>query len=327
MVRGQPLEPSVRCNLFEGGAVRSEDPSQSFVVGDMPLYPTFEELKVDELMNAQHVFVTNAQTSNSVIYGAFAEYLGLNLNDFHYNDNGELVPGPAPALARPSLVEQPTAPSDQNQLAVTASHPSTAIVAATPSPGEIKPGLRRVIACKDAQGKLGVKLTAVNAGVLVSFVRSNSPAALAGLRFGDQILEICGTQMAGLSSSKAMDCIRKGPTNHIELVVRDRPFERTIQLNKNANGDLGIRICDGMIIGVFKDSTAARNGLLTNHQIVEVNGQNVMGLKDKELKDVFARTPNPIRLTVLPQAIYKHIVKSIRISDVRKHMDRSLPEA
>ena len=30
-----------------------------------------------------------------------------------------------------------------------------------------------------------------------------------------------------------------------------------------------------------KDSSAARNGLLINHQLVEVNGQNVVGLKDE----------------------------------------------
>lgn len=298
----------------------------------MPLYPTFEDLKVDELIKAQNVAVNLSGETNPVAYRAFAEYLGLNLNDFHYNDNGELVPGPAPALARSSAVTpgsaqppQSRAPSSQTQ--IVASQGSTSIVPATPSPGEIKSGVRRVTACKDAQGKLGVKLTSVDAGVLVSFVRSGSPGALAGLRFGDQILEICGNQVAGLSSSKAMDFIRKGPVNNIELLVRDRPFERTILLNKNSNGELGVQIRDGMIVGIYKDSTAARNGLLTNHQIIEVNGQNVMGLKDKELKDVFMRTPNPIRLTVLPQTIYKHIVKWLKNSEVRKHMDRSLPEA
>lgn len=29
----------------------------------------------------------------------------------------------------------------------------------------------------------------------------------------------------------------------------------------------------------MKDSSAARNGLLTDHQICEINGQNVIGLK------------------------------------------------
>ncbi len=37
----------------------------------------------------------------------------------------------------------------------------------------------------------------------------------------------------------------------------------------------------GEITALVKDSSAARNGLLINHQLVEVNGQNVVGLKDE----------------------------------------------
>lgn len=35
----------------------------------------------------------------------------------------------------------------------------------------------------------------------------------------------------------------------------------------------------GKIVSLVKDSSAARNGLLTHHYICEVNGQNVIGMK------------------------------------------------
>lgn len=53
-------------------------------------------------------------------------------------------------------------------------------------------------------------------------VAQGSPAALAGLRFGDQVLQIGGADVAGLSGAKAMDAIGRGPTNGILIAVRDR---------------------------------------------------------------------------------------------------------
>ena len=49
-------------------------------------------------------------------------------------------------------------------------------------------GVKEVIVCKDEKGKCGVSFFAVSKGIFVCFVQKGSPAALAGLRFGDQIL-------------------------------------------------------------------------------------------------------------------------------------------
>ena len=57
---------------------------------------------------------------------------------------------------------------------------------------EIKQGVRMLTICRDGKGKYGLKLKSVDAGVFVCFVSDASPAALVGIRFGDQILKIDG---------------------------------------------------------------------------------------------------------------------------------------
>lgn len=76
--------------------------------------------------------------------------------------------------------------------------------------------------CKDADGKIGLRVKAINKGIFVCLVANNSPAALAGLRFGDQILQINNISVAGYTMDKVHDLFRKSPVNGISVVVRDR---------------------------------------------------------------------------------------------------------
>lgn len=65
------------------------------------------------------------------------------------------------------------------------------------------------------------------------------------------------------------------------LHVFFRPFERIITMHKDSTGHVGFIFKNGKITSIVKDSSAARNGLLTEHNICEINGQNVIGLKVK----------------------------------------------
>jgi len=65
----------------------------------------------------------------------------------------------------------------------------------------------------------------------------------------------------------------------IFVIMFIRPFERTITLQKDSAGTVGFVFKENKITAIVKDSSAARNGLLTDHHMVEVNGQNVIGLK------------------------------------------------
>ena len=79
-----------------------------------------------------------------------------------------------------------------------------------------------MILCKDAQGKVGLKVKSINKGIFVCLVTKHSPAAMGGLRFGDQILQINGENLAGCSENKVHDIFRKASVNNIVLAVRDR---------------------------------------------------------------------------------------------------------
>lgn len=56
----------------------------------------------------------------------------------------------------------------------------------------------------------------------MQLVKANSPAALVGLRFGDQILQIDGKNCTGWSSDKAQRVLKKASPEKIIMVVRDR---------------------------------------------------------------------------------------------------------
>ena len=51
-------------------------------------------------------------------------------------------------------------------------------------------GVREVTVCKDQKGKCGISFFSQSKGVFVVFVAKGSPAAMAGIRFGDQILTV-----------------------------------------------------------------------------------------------------------------------------------------
>ena len=123
------------------------------------------------------------------------------------------------------------------------------------------------------------------------------------VRFGDQIVQINGQNCAGLSTDKALSKLKKSDPLKCEvrsysnflhffklvsnsfnifknkLVIRDRPFERTVTMQKDSSGHVGFLYKNGKITDLVKDSSAARNGLLTDHQMCEINGQNVVGMK------------------------------------------------
>ncbi|XP_042319315.1 syntenin-1 [Sceloporus undulatus] len=296
----------------------------------MSLYPSLEDLKVDKVIQAQTSFASNPanpailpEASAPVLqdgslyprlYPELSQYMGLSLNEEEIQRNMTVVPAAnsQQIIARPSAVNYMVAPVTGNDVGIRRA--------------EIKQGIREVILCKDQDGKIGLRLKSVDNGIFVQLVQANSPASLSGLRFGDQILQINGDNCAGWSSEKAHKVLKQVPGERISMIIRDRPFGRTITMHKDSSGHVGFIFKNGKITSIVKDSSAARNGLLTEHSICEINGQNVIGLKDSQIADILSTAGNVVTITIMPSQIFEHMIKRMASGIIKSLMDHSIPE-
>ncbi|CAH0720732.1 unnamed protein product, partial [Brenthis ino] len=286
----------------------------------MSLYPSLEDMKVDNMVRAQ-MAQHQAQPSHNQsyqpptpafpsapmqVYPALGEYMGLELSP-------DVI-----AINMPEYQIQTVHPTGAiSTMIAPLSSQSPSILKAT-----VTQGIRQVILCKDKDGRCGLRLHSVNNGVFVCYVAAGSPAALAGLRFGDQILEINDVALAGMSMDQSHTLLKKAPNNGIRMAVRDRPFERTVTLHKDSLGHVGFQFKDGKIVGLVKDSSAARNGLLTDHQLLEINTINVVGMKDKDISKVIDASPSVVNITIIPYYIYQHMISKMSNS-LFKDLDRT----
>ncbi|XP_063062651.1 syntenin-1 [Engraulis encrasicolus] len=312
----------------------------------MSLYPSLEDMKVDKFMQeiAQAQSDVSASPSRALalpdpdsakeeknigfedtaseglyprLYPQLSEFMGLNLSEEALQH----------VLALPSS-------GQCSDVVSVASSTSSSSWACAPITGgdmgirraEIRQGVREVVLCKDGDGKIGLRLKAIDNGVFVQLVQANTPAALAGLRFGDQVLQINGESCAGWNSDKAHKVLKNANAERITIAVRDRPLERTVTLHKDLNGQLGFLFKKGRITDIVKDSSAARNGILTDQQICEINGQNVIGLKDSQVSDILNSSGRVVTVTMMPLVIYEHMMKRMSTSIVKSLMDHSIPE-
>ncbi|OQR73785.1 syntenin-1-like [Tropilaelaps mercedesae] len=266
------------------------------------LYPSLEDMKVDQLMRAQDTCTngpsappsyssTPLPASHLSLYPTLDDYMGLSLRDLAlpgapYQESTAMV---APLAGGRDMM----APLSGNSIGLYR--------------GQVTHGVREVILCKDARGKVGLRLEAINKGVFVVLVEKDTPASTVGLRFGDQVLSVNDEYVAGYSLKQVHEVIRKAPGDRITMAVRDRPFERTVTMIKDSNGYCGFDFKDGKINTLVKDSSAARNGLLIDHHLLEVNGQNVVGVKDSQVKDLIRASSQSITVTVMPSVIFEHL--------------------
>ncbi|XP_038622619.1 syntenin-1 isoform X2 [Tachyglossus aculeatus] len=295
----------------------------------MSLYPSLEDLKVDKVIQAQTAF--SANPANPAVfseasapfpqdgslypklYPELSQYMGLSLNEEEIRANMAMVPGGPPQglMGRPAG-NYMVAPVTGNDVGIRRA--------------EIKQGIREVILCKDQDGKIGLRLKSIDNGIFVQLVQANSPASLVGLRFGDQVLQINGENCAGWSSDKSHRVLKQAFGEKITMTIRDRPFERTVTMHKDSTGHVGFIFKNGKITSIVKDSSAARNGLLTEHNICEINGQNVIGLKDPQVADILSTAGSVITITIMPAFIFEHIIKRMASSIMKTLMDHTIPE-
>ncbi|XP_055837318.1 syntenin-1-like [Episyrphus balteatus] len=311
----------------------------------MSLYPSLEDMQVDKLVQNQRAMVnevikfsqdsptpTPAVTATpspypvanvqngSVVYPALGNFLGLELSDDMIRQNMPEYMTDVPDTA----IEPAKIPQYPSTNGIVAPVTGNSLI---PAVAQVNHSIRELILCKDSKGKIGLRVQSIDNGVFVCIVVKNSPAALAGLRFGDQILQINGTLVCGYSVDKIHKMLKSSGSNNISVVVRDRPFERTVTLLKDSKGNMGIVFKNGKITSIVKDSSAAKNGVLINHNLLEVNGQTVVAMKDKEITKIITDAPgSTIKITIIPTFLFEHLVKKLSTSFLRGKMDHSIPE-
>ncbi|CAH8615945.1 unnamed protein product [Schistosoma bovis] len=299
------------------------------LLSDMSLYPSLEELKVQHIIDSQSNGPSNAQPDcqrpMSQINPALSGNCNMDNNMSSYNIGGRPV---TCGSTISGIFPQSGMGCGVNSMSIAPFTPSGALCLPLPAPFDcvdIKPGVRLVTLCKNEFGKVGIQLKEIQKGIFISFVEGFSPAALGGVRFGDQVLEINDILVTGCSGTRSMEILKNSTPNNIRLVLRDRPFERVITVHKDSLGAIGVHVRNGLIKAIVKDSSAARNGLLTNHQIIEINGQNVVGLKDKDLLQLMEESKTPMKVTIIPKTFYDKLTRSLPTGQLRLQMDRSLP--
>jgi len=279
----------------------------------MSLYPTLEDMEVSNMAQTQLAAESAMQQQAIAVAGGgqgmdivSAGGLYPSLDTWMGMDQKTMQQYIKPEMA--GTVSPVTGPSNQGMAAA-----------------DIQKGVRQVIACKDPKShRVGMAVENINKGIFVSYVESGGVAAKAGLRFGDQILQINGEHVAGWSISKTIDFLKKADPQSIKFAVRDRPFERTVTCVKDSSGHVGFQFKKGKINAIVKDSSAARNGMLTDHYICEIDGQNVVGLSDEKLLKIIKERDRTITITVMPEFVYDHMIKHLGHS-LRKNMDRTNP--
>jgi len=300
----------------------------------MSLYPSLEDMKVDQMMKAQmkdghgHGGAQGRQQplpyplhqpipSAPPVYPVLNDYMGLDLSPETIAKN---MPDYSTALSVPQPQELQPVVTNMNVVAPI-SGGTVGLKRA-----QVTHGIRELILCKDKDGKVGLRMVSINSGVFVCLVVKGSPAELGGVRFGDQVLQINGNVVAGYSMDQVHKLFKKSDVNDISVVIRDRPFERTVTLMKDSSGTVGFQFKKGQIVSLVMDSSATRNGLLTEHHLLEVDGINVVGLKDKEISAIIDKAPSPLTITVIPTFIYDHIISKMSSNLIKNLMSHNVPD-
>lgn len=192
----------------------------------MSLYPSLEALLIDKEVKAQENLINQiAEASTSqdpqvaANYNALAgKYLGIDLSKVTYDEYGN-----------PHYNETSSSFSEDQNTAVVPIQSAGPIIAAQ-SMGEIVPsdpvtvsqGVREIYIRKNSKGYVGLQLKNQDAGVFVVYVEDESPAALAGLRFGDQILKVQDKYVAGMKGKEVMNFISNKCGETFSIAIRDR---------------------------------------------------------------------------------------------------------
>lgn len=174
----------------------------------MSLYPSLEDMKVDKILQQEQPTTQHQPTNGPLIYP------GTNPSQLHYNAVQPTAPigaslyptmnsymGLDLTASEMAIIERQQqqlanlqlAQSRPNEIATYANKHVVAPLSGSSvglKRAQVTNGVREVVLCKDADHKIGMRCKSINNGIFIVLVTEGSPAAMAGLRFGDQLLQV-----------------------------------------------------------------------------------------------------------------------------------------
>merc|ERR1712146_412241 len=163
-------------------------------------------------------------------------------------------------------------------------------------------------------------------GIYISDITVDGPAGIDGrIQFGDQLLEVNGRSLTGLTHGEVVDVLRacagSVTLKLARLPANDEAPEQLLQIDLETNFQgLGFSIVGGVdqpveegddgvyITSILDDGTAQKDGRLQlGDKIVEVNGHELSGLQHHEIVNLLQASGNVCHLTV------SRVVESVEV--------------
>ncbi|XP_061512683.1 syntenin-1 [Anopheles gambiae] len=174
-------------------------------------------------------------------------------------------------------------------------------------------GIRELLIRKGEDGKIGITVRHIEEGkILICAVLRRSPAYLAGLRYGDEVLSLEDEPLVGQTVDRVRELVRKNTRNSIKLRTKDKPGERYVTVVRDEEKGYGFRFVDGEITFVRSNTSAQRQGLERKLQIIEVNEEVVVGTKDEDIEAIICGSDGgTVTLCVVPVKVYRQLFSRI----------------
>lgn len=171
--------------------------------------------------------------------------------------------------------------------------------------------------------KFGMMLTKVHDSVIVILVRPDSMAARAGMRFGDEILAIDDIPVRNqrardvathiVSQDQCRLTVRKQPHVHEYAFLASSSGGRMASLYSRKRSATGIKLNNGVVSAVESGSPAELAGVPTDHVVVAVNNDSVVGLSDKEIKKRLSENTGLVVIVhTIPKETFEAYVRGVK---------------
>ncbi|THD28253.1 hypothetical protein D915_000933 [Fasciola hepatica] len=160
------------------------------------------------------------------------------------------------------------------------------------------PEIRETILIRpEGMHRFGMRIESIGGGVYLTTVLKNSPASAAGLKVGDELIQLNGFQLTSLSTPTIMELVRSTP-QALHVTYRPRMLLarcHEIQIKK-LDGRVGIRLKrlpEGMFVDVVLPfSAASQAGIKEGDELLMVNGQPVSSWSQDGVSQMLREIPS-----------------------------------